>query len=76
LVNVPGVCRGRTIIEDTRIALRDVAGLIINGASVDDVLRSFSDPTRAQIFECLAYYEDHRTEINALVAEQMSEPPR
>src|SRR5256885_9418765 len=74
LVNLPGVCQGRTIIEGTRIGVHDIVSLIVNGASVDDVMRSFNDLTRAQIFECLAYYEDHRTEIDALVAEQMAEP--
>ena len=29
--------------------------------------------TRAQVYECLAYYEDHRGEIDALVAEQMAD---
>ena len=48
-------------------------GLILNGASVDDACSSFPDLSRAQVYECLAYYEDHRAEIDALVAEQMSE---
>jgi uncharacterized protein (DUF433 family) len=73
LVNLAGVCQGKTIVDGTRIGVHDVVGLIINGASVDDVCRSFPDLNRAQVFECLAYYEDHRTEIDALVAEQMSE---
>ena len=74
LVNIPGVCSGRTIVEGTRIGVHDVVGLIVNGASVDDVLRSFPDLIRSQVYECLAYYEDHRIEINALLAEQMAEP--
>ena len=73
LVNLPGVCQGKTIVEGTRIGVHDVVGLILNGASVDDVCRSFPDLSRAQVYECLAYYEDHRTQIGALVAEQMSE---
>ena len=73
LVRLPGVCRGKTIVEGTRLGVHDVVGLIVNGASVEDVVRSFPDLTKAQIYECLAYYEDHRTEIDALVAEQMSE---
>ena len=48
-------------------------GLLLNGASPEDVRRSFPDLTKAQIYECLAYYEDHRTEIDALVAEEMAE---
>ena len=63
LVNLPGVCQGKTIIEDTRIGVHDVVGLVANGASLEDVLRSFPDLSKAQLYECLAYYEDHRTEI-------------
>lgn len=74
LTNVPGVRSGRTIIEDTRIGVHDVVGLIVNGASIDDVCRSFPAVTRAQVYECLAYYEDHRAEIDDLVAAQMHDP--
>ena len=73
LVKIPGVRSGKTIVEGTRIGVHDVVGLIVNGAAVDDVVRSFPDLTRAQVYECLAYYEDHRGEIDLLVAEQMSE---
>jgi uncharacterized protein (DUF433 family) len=75
LVQIPGVCKGRTIVEGTRIGVHDVAGLIVNGTGIEDVLRSFPDLKKAQVYECLACYEDHRTEIDALVAEEMAEPP-
>jgi uncharacterized protein (DUF433 family) len=61
LVNLPGICQGKTIVEGTRIGVHDVVGL--------------PDLSRAQVYECLAHYEDHRTQIDALVAEQMSEEP-
>jgi hypothetical protein len=35
--------------------------------------KSLGRLTRAQVYECLAYYEDHRGEIDALVAEQMAD---
>jgi uncharacterized protein (DUF433 family) len=73
LVKVPGVCQGRTIVESTRIGVHDLIGLIVNGSSIEEVLQSFPDLTRAQIYECMAYYEDHRTEIDALITEQMSQ---
>ncbi len=73
LVKIAGVRGGHPIIEGTRIGVHDIVGLILNGASIEEVLRSFPDATKAQVYECLAYYEDHRTEIEALVAEQMSE---
>ena len=73
LVNLPNVCGGKTIVEGTRVGVHDVVGLIVNGATVDEVLRSFPNLTRAQVYECLAYYEDHRAEVDALVAQQMAE---
>jgi uncharacterized protein (DUF433 family) len=33
-----------------------------------------SDLTKAQVYQCLAYDEDHRGEIDLLVAEQMAPP--
>jgi len=75
LARIAGVRSGATIVVGTRIGVHDVVGLIVNGASVDDVVRSFPELTRAQVYECLAYYEDHREEIDWRVAEQMAEPP-
>jgi uncharacterized protein (DUF433 family) len=69
---MPNVRGGDSIIERTRIGVHDVVGLIVNGSSVDDVVRSFSDLTRAQVYECLAYYEDLRAEIDTLIARQMN----
>ena len=73
LVNLPNVCGGKTIVEETRVGVHDVVGLIVNGATVDDVVRSFPELKRSQVYECLAYYEDHRAAIDVLIAEQMSE---
>lgn len=76
LTSIPGVRSGRVIIEGTRIAVHDVIGLLQNGETIDTLIaRCFPDLTRAQVYECLAYYEDHRIEIDALVAEQMAEGP-
>ena len=75
LTRVPGVRSGHTIIAGTRLGVHDVVGLIVNGAGVDDVVRSFPEVTRAQVYECLAYYEDFREEIDWLVADQMAQAP-
>jgi uncharacterized protein (DUF433 family) len=78
LINLPGVQGGKTIIEGTRIGVHDVIGLLQNGETVDSVCSSNCLPiiTKAQVYECLAYYEDHRTEIDALIVEQMAQPER
>lgn len=68
-----GVRGGNPIVAGTRIGVHDVIGLLQNGETVDTIIsRSFPDLTRAQVYECLAYYEDHRGEIDVLVARQMS----
>jgi len=71
----PGVRGGHAIVEGTRVGVHDVVGLLQNGETVDSVVvRCFPNITRAQVYECLAYYEDHRGEIDLLVARQMSAP--
>jgi len=76
LTSTPGERSGRTTVEGTRIGVHDVIGLLQNGETIDSLIaRCFPNLTRAQVYECLAYYEDHRTEIDALVAEQMAEGP-
>jgi uncharacterized protein (DUF433 family) len=75
ITHVPGVRGGHAIIESTRVGVHDVISLLQSGETVDTVVgRCFPNITRAQVYECLAYYEDHRGEIDVLVARQMSAP--
>ena len=68
-----GVRSGNPIVEGTRIAVLDVIGLLQNGETIDTLRANcFPQLTRAQIYECLAYYEDHRGEIDLLVVRQMA----
>ena len=70
-----GLRAGLAIIEGTRIGVHDVIGLLQNGETVDSILVScFPSLTKAQVYECLAFYEDHRDDINLLDAEQMADP--
>ncbi len=72
IVKVPGVRSGRAVVEGTRIGVHDVVAMIHTGAQVDDVVTSFPRLTRAQVYECLAYYEDHKAELDPLVAAQIA----
>jgi uncharacterized protein (DUF433 family) len=68
-----GVRSGNAIVEGTRIAVHDVIGLLQNGETVDTLRENcFPQLSRSQVYECLAYYEDHRGEIDLLVARQMA----
>jgi uncharacterized protein (DUF433 family) len=75
LTRLAGVRGGHAMIENTRVGVHDVISLLQNGETVDSVVtHCFPNITRAQVYECLAYYEDHRGEIDVLVARQMSAP--
>ena len=73
IVRAAGVRGGNAVVEGTRIGVHDVIGLLQNGETVDTLtVNCFPQLTRSQIYECLAYYEDHRGEIDLLVAGQMA----
>lgn len=63
---------GHARIEGTRIGVHDVISLLQNGESVESIPECFPGVTRAQVYECLAYYEDHRAQIDHLIASQMA----
>ena len=72
IASVPGVRSGQAIVEGTRIGVHDVIALLQMGESVESVVANcFPTLTRAQVCECLAYYEDHRGEIDVLVSRQI-----
>ena len=74
IVRSPEVRDGHARVNGTRVAVHDVIGLLQTGETVDSVISSCMPMlTKAQVYECLAYYEDHRGEIDLLVARQMAE---
>jgi uncharacterized protein (DUF433 family) len=73
IVRSPEVRGGNARIQGTRIAFHDVIGLLQNGETVESLAAScLPTITKAQVYECLAYYEDHRGEVDLLVARQMA----
>ena len=73
IVRTPGLRGGNAHVQDTRIAVHDVVGMLQNGETVESVTHCLPGLTRAQVYECLAYYEDHVAEIDHLIAQQMAE---
>lgn len=74
IVRTPGLRSGEAVVENTRIGVHDVIGLLQNGETIDTLTANcFPALSRSQVYECLAYYEDHRGEIDVLVARQMAQ---
>ena len=59
-----GIAGGEPVIEGTRITVRCIAGYYQMGMSVDEILTSLSHLTPAQVHSALAYYFDHKREID------------
>lgn len=74
IVTGHGVRGGQARLEGTRIGVHDVVAYFLLGCGIDEVAARFPDLTKAQIYECLAYYEDHRSEIEALALPQTEKP--
>jgi len=65
IVRVEGVCGGRPIIRGTRLAVWHVADYYYKaGLNVEDILMNCENVTLAQLFDALAYYHDHKKEVD------------
>jgi len=66
----PKVCGGKACVDNTRIRVMDIVELQREGKRPEDMLHVFAVPlTLAQVHAALAYYYDHREEIEASFAE-------
>jgi uncharacterized protein (DUF433 family) len=67
IVKVEGVLGGQAIIEGTRIAVWHIVGYYYKvGMSVEDIVAEWNYLKPAQIFSALAYYHDHKAEIDVV----------
>src|SRR5437588_3208482 len=68
IVKTPGTCRGKPRIDGTRIKVEMIAEWIAHrGQTPQEVQSSHPRLTLAQIHSALAYYYDHRQEIDASI---------
>ena len=74
IVKIDGVLGGQAIIEGTRIAVWHIVGYYYKvGMSAEDILAEWSYLKPAQVFSALAYYHDHKEEIDAVREENSYE---
>jgi prevent-host-death family protein len=70
---VPGVQGGRPVVRGTRIPVQGVVLYMEVGLSVEGILEAYPTLTAAQVHAALAYYYDHRDEIDQLIEESRPE---
>ncbi|GAK60496.1 phosphate acetyltransferase [Candidatus Vecturithrix granuli] len=67
IVKIDGVCGGQAIINGMRIAVWHLVGYYYRvGMSVEEIVAEWNYLTPAQVFSALAYYHDHKAEIDAV----------
>ena len=67
IVKVQGVASGEPIICGTRIMVRTIVEQYQLGNSIEEILWDFPRLSSAQVHDALAYYHDHRQEMDALL---------
>src|SRR6202030_1268426 len=66
ITKTDGVCGGKACIAGHRVRVMDIVVLSeMRGLSADEIVQQFPGITLADVYAALAYYFDHREEIQA-----------
>lgn len=68
IVKEPNYCGGKAAIGATRVRVNNVVFLHKEGKTIDEIRVEYPDLTHAQVYAALAYYHDHKDEIEAELA--------
>jgi uncharacterized protein (DUF433 family) len=69
VVRTPGVVGGSPRVAGTRLTVSAIADLWTRGDTLDNLLDMFPGLTAAGVHSALAYYWDHRAEVDREIAE-------
>ena len=69
IVKEPDYCSGKAAIGATRVRVNNVVYLHRQGRTADEIRVEYPGLTHAQIYAALAYYHDHKDEIEAELSE-------
>jgi len=67
---------GTPTVSGTRLKLKFVAGLYRDGTSAEEIQRMYPDHSLAEIFSALAYYLDHKEQMDRAMDEGEREAER
>ena len=65
IVKEPDYCGGKAALDNTRVRVMNVVFLHKQGKTEAEILETYPDLKRAQVYAALAYYYDHPEEIEA-----------
>jgi len=67
------ICSGSPIIKGTRTSVANIAGFYLMGMTAEEIQRELPHLSLAQVFDALAFYLDHREEIDRELREDREE---
>ena len=73
IVSNPDVLGGEPIVRGTRLAVRHIVLIWRECGSEHGVLAAYPQLTERDVRDALAYYTDHRTEIDRHIAANLAE---
>ncbi len=73
IVSNPDVLSGEPIVRGTRLAVRHIVLILRECGSEQGVLAAYPQLTERDVRDALAYYTDHRTEIDRHIAANLAE---
>ena len=65
IVKEPDYCGGKAALDNTRVRVMNVVFLHKQGKTEAEILETYPDLERVQVYAALAYYYDHPEEIEA-----------
>lgn len=67
--STPGVRSGKPCVKGTRITVADIVLWTEQGMSPDEMITQFPTLTLGDVYAALAYYHDHRVELDRQIRE-------
>jgi uncharacterized protein (DUF433 family) len=67
------ICGGNPIIRGTRVSVANIAGFYLMGFGPEEIQRELPHLTLAQVYDAIAYFLDHRDDINQQLQNDLEE---
>lgn len=67
------ICGGTPIIKGTRVSVANIAGFYLMGFGPEEIHRELPHLTLAQVYDAIAYFLDHRDDINRHLQQDLEE---
>jgi uncharacterized protein (DUF433 family) len=68
-----GVCGGSPVIKGTRVSVASIAGFYQMGFGPEEIQRELPHLTLAQVYDAIAYFLDHREDIQQQLRKDLEE---